>query len=72
MGKKGCCRTCNHFQKDSGECWANPPTVQMGMAPNMLTGKVEPCKWTVFPQPKKEMIDKIICGSYSPLLEVAQ
>lgn len=69
---KPCCKNCVHFQNDVGECWANPPLAQMGMRINPLTGKAEEAKFTYFPAPNRQFIEKIVCGSYSPRLEVVQ
>lgn len=66
---KRCCKTCAHYQSDSGECWGSPPLAQMvpTVEPDVLSGKVKQSlvKWTFFPQPHRDSIDKIVCGGYS-------
>jgi len=70
---KQCCKTCKWYQESfSGECWVEPPRAMMVMSMNPLSGKPEPMKWTYFPQPAKQAIDKIRCGKYEPKLEVMQ
>ena len=50
----------------------DPPLAQMGMRMNPLTGKPEEAKFTYFPAPNRQFIEKIVCGAYSPRLELVQ
>ena len=63
-----CCKNCLYHDKETGDCRRFPPHAQMipTPEPDMLTGRVSMrmAKWTVFPAPNKEAIDKIWCGEY--------